>query len=139
VAAAGAVALAIPTKGKELVLTPDKTFSANARYDFGWIDAGFNVKYQGKRWLDDMNTVGMPDTTTVDFDARMPITWWGMQNTYLQFNASNLMNARYPWRPNTVQNATAVAVSPTVTKPAQPFFYEYNSPRTLIFTLHAEF
>ncbi|MBS0331223.1 MAG: TonB-dependent receptor, partial [Proteobacteria bacterium] len=94
VATLGAAAVALPTKGKELVLTPKYTFSANARYDFGWIDVGGNVKYQGKRWLDDMNTVGMPDITTVNVDARMPLTLWNLQNTYLQFNIANLTNTR---------------------------------------------
>lgn len=138
VASAGALAIALPTKGKELVLTPDKTFSANARYDFGWIDTGFNVKYQGKRWLDDLNTVGMPDTTTVDFDARMPVTWWGMHDTYLQFNVSNLTNTRQPYRVSSVSNATALVVNGT-TIGARPYFYFYNSPRTLSVTLHAQF
>jgi iron complex outermembrane recepter protein len=138
VASAGALAIALPTKGKELVLTPDKTFSANARYDFGWIDTGINVKYQGKRWLDDLNTVGMPDTTTVDFDARMPVTWWGMHDTYVQFNVSNLTNTRQPYRVSSVSNATALVVNGTPIG-ARPYFYLYNSPRTLSVTLHAQF
>ena len=36
----------------------------------------------------------MPDITTVNFDARMPVTWWGMHDTYLQLNAFNLTNTR---------------------------------------------
>lgn len=139
VAAAGAVALALPTQGKELVLTPDETFAANARYDFGWVDIGANVKYQGKRWVDDMNTVALPDTTTVNFDARIPITWWKMENTYLQFNAFNLTNTRQPYRSGSVTNATPIVLSPTVTKSAALFFPTYNAPRTLSVTLHAQF
>jgi iron complex outermembrane receptor protein len=139
VAAAGALALALPTKGKELVLTPDRTFSANARYDFGWIDTGLSVKYDGKRWLDDTNTVGMPDTTIVNFDARMPITWWGAQNTYLQLNVANLTNTRQPYRVSSVTNATPVVLTPTVTQAARSYFYFYNAPRTLSVTLHAQF
>ena len=138
VAQSGALAIALPTKGKELVLTPDKTFSANARYDFGWIDTGINVKYQGKRWLDDVNTVGMPDTTTADFDARMPISWWGMHDTYLQFNISNLTNTRQPYRVSSVSNATALVVNGAPIA-ARSYFYFYNSPRTLSVTLHAQF
>jgi iron complex outermembrane receptor protein len=138
VASAGAVTIALPTKGKELVLTPKQTFSANARYDFGWIDVGANVKYQGKRWLDDVNTVGMPDITTVNADARLPISWWGLQNTYLQLNASNLTNTRQPYRVSSVANATPVVVS-GATIAARSYFYVYNSPRTLSVTLHAQF
>ncbi len=139
VAAAGAVALALPTAGKEFVLQPDETFAANVRYDFGWIDLGGNVKYQGKRWIDDMNTVAAPDITTVNADARMPISWWGLQNTYLQFNVFNLTNTRQPYRYSSVTNATAVVLSPTTTKAAVAFFPTYNSPRVLSMTLHAQF
>jgi iron complex outermembrane receptor protein len=139
VATAGAVALALPTAGKELVLTPDKTVSAIARYDFGWIDTGLTVKYSGKRWIDDMNTVGMPDSTIVNFDARIPITWRGAQNTYLQFNVFNLTNTRQPYRVSSVTNANPVVLTPTVTKAASSFFYAYDAPRTLSVTLHAQF
>lgn len=138
VASAGALTIALPTKGKELVLTPKTTFAANARYDFGWIDVGGNVKFQGRRWLDDLNTVGMPDITTVNMDARMPITWWGMHDTYLQLNVANLTNTRQPYRVSSVANATAVVVNGTNIA-ARSFFYFYNAPRTLSLTLHAQF
>jgi iron complex outermembrane receptor protein len=140
VATAGAVALALPTAGKELVLNPDRTFTANARYDFGWIDVGANVKYTSKRFLDDMNTASLPDITVVDFDARMPITWWGAQNTYLQFNVFNLTNTRQPYKlTSSITNAFPVVLTPTVTKPASSYFPTYDAPRTLSVTLHAQF
>jgi iron complex outermembrane recepter protein len=138
VATAGTLALALPTKGKELVLSPDQSYSLNARYDFGWVDVGGNVEYKGKRFIDDLNTASMPDTTFVNLDARMPITWWGAQNTYLQFNIYNLTNTRQPDRVSSVTNATAVAV-PGGTIGAKSFFYTYNSPRTLSVTLRAQF
>ena len=138
VAAAGTVPLALPTKGKELVLSPDQAYSLNARYDFGWIDVGGNVAYKGKRWLDDLNTVAMPDTTFVNMDARMPVTWWNMQNTYLQFNIYNLTNTRQPDRVSSVTNATAVNIGGNPIT-AKSYFYTYNQPRTLSVTLHAQF
>ncbi len=139
VAASGAVALALPTKGKQLVLTPKQTVAGNIRYDFGWVDAGLNVKFQGKRWLDDMNTVGMPDVTTVNFDARAPIRSWGLQNTYVQFNVFNLTNTREPYRVSSVTNATPVVLTPTVTAAAKSYFYVFNAPRTFTVSLHTQF
>ncbi len=139
VATTGALPLALPTAGKELVLTPDKQFSANARYDFGWIDAGASVKYTGKRYVDDMNSATLPDSTIVDLDARMPISWWGLQNTYLQFNVFNLTNTRQPFRTSSVTNANPVVLTPAYTKPAVSYFYYYDAPRTLSVTLHAQF
>jgi iron complex outermembrane receptor protein len=139
VAASGAVALSLSTHGKELVLQPDQTFAANARYDFGWMDIGANVKYQGKRWLDDINTVQTPDITTVNADARIPLSWWGLQNTYLQLNAYNLTNTRQPYRFSSVTNATPVILSNGTTRFASSFFPTYNAPRTLSVTLHAQF
>ncbi|HEX3365620.1 TonB-dependent receptor [Phenylobacterium sp.] len=140
VATAGAVALALPTAGKELVLNPDQTFTANARYDFGWIDVGANVKYTSRRFLDDMNTASLPDITVVDFDARMPITWWGAQNTYLQFNVFNLTNTREPYKlTSSITNAFPVVLNSTTTKTASSYFPTFNAPRTLSVTLHAQF
>jgi iron complex outermembrane receptor protein len=138
VASAGALTIALPTKGKELVLTPKKTFSVNARYDFGWIDVGGNVKYQGRRWIDDINSVGMPDITTVNFDARMPVTLHDLKNSYLQFNITNLTNTRQPYRVSSQPNVTALVVNGTPVS-ARSFFYFYNAPRTFSVTLHAEF
>lgn len=138
VASVGATPIALPTQGKELVLTPKYTFSANARYDFGWIDVGGNVKFQGKRWIDDVNSTAMPDITTVNLDARMPLTWWGLQNTYIQFNAFNLTNTRQPYRVSSQSNVVPVVVNGN-TIGARSFFYFYNDPRTLQVTLHAQF
>ena len=138
VAAVGTLAIALPTKGKQLVLTPKETFAANARYDFGWIDVGANVKYQGKRWIDDINSTAMPDITTVNADARMPLTWWGLQNTYLQLNAFNLTNTRQPYRVGSQSNVVPVVVNGT-TVSARSYFYFYNAPRTFSLTLHAQF
>jgi iron complex outermembrane receptor protein len=139
VATSGAVALAVPTQGKELVLTPDKTAAVSARYDFGWVDTGLTAKYTGKRWIDDMNTAALPDSTMLDFDVRVPISWMGAQNTYLQFNVTNLTNTREPLRVSTVSNAAAVALTPTFTLPGKTYYYYYNSPRTVSVTLHAQF
>lgn len=139
VANTGGVATALPTAGKELVLTPDLTVSGVARYDFGWLDTGMTVKYSSRRYIDDMNTATMPDYTTANFDARMPISWWGVQNTYLQFNIYNLFQSRYPDRVGSVTNANAVVLTPTITKAAVSYFYYYDAPRTFSLTLHAQF
>ena len=72
-------------------------------------------------------------------DARMPISWWNMQNTYLQFNVFNLTNTRQPFRTSSVTNANAVVLTPAYTKPAVSYFYYYDAPRTLSVTLHAQF
>jgi len=74
----------------------------------------------------------------VNLDARMPITWWGAQNTYLQFNIFNLTNTRQPDRVSSVTNATPLVVNGNPVA-AKAFFYTYNSPRTLSVTLHAQF
>ena len=138
IAAAGGVALFLPTQGKELVLSPDRTFSGRLQYDFGWIDTGLQVKYSSKRFVDDLNTASLPDYTTLNFDARMPISWWGVQNTYLQLNIYNLTNTRYPTRVSTVTNATAVSVGNTSIF-AKSYFYTYDAPRAITLTLHAQF
>jgi len=138
VSSVGGIAFALPTKGKELVLTPKKTLSVRAQYDFEWLSTGLQVKYSDKRFVDDMNTASLPDYTTVNFDARMPVTWWNMKNTYLQFNIYNLTNTRYPTRTSSISNANNVVIGST-TIFGKSYFYTYDSPRTLQLTLHAEF
>ncbi|HZZ69764.1 MAG TPA: TonB-dependent receptor [Phenylobacterium sp.] len=138
VSAVSGVAFALPTKGKELVLTPDTTISGRAQYDFGWMSAGLQVKYSSRRYVDDMNTTTLPDYTTVNFDARLPITWWGAHDTYLQFAIYNITNTRYPVRTSSVSNANNVIVGNT-TLFGKSFFYTYDSPRTAQVTLHATF
>jgi len=88
--------------------------------------------------VDDMNTASLPDYTTVNFDARMPVTWWNLKNTYLQFNIYNLTNTRYPTRTSSISNANNVVIGNT-TIFGKSYFYTYDSPRTLQLTLHAEF
>ena len=65
-----------------------------------------------------MNDASLPGYTTLNFDARLPITWRGAQDTYLQFNIYNLTNTRYPTRSTTVSNAQpAVAPNPVAAQP----------------------
>jgi iron complex outermembrane receptor protein len=134
----GGVAFALPTKGKDLVLTPKKTFSMRAQYDFDWLTAGLQLKYSDKRFVDDMNTASLPDFTTLNFDARMPVTMFGAKNTYLQFNVYNLTNTRYPVRTSSISNASNVVLGAT-TIFGKSYFYTYDSPRTFQLTLHSEF
>ena len=47
--------LALPTKGKELVLTPDQMYSARVSYDMGPITIGLQGKYTGSRYISDVN------------------------------------------------------------------------------------
>jgi iron complex outermembrane recepter protein len=139
VAQGGGVAFALPTEGKELVLTPDETISGRAQYDFSWMSAGVQFKYSGKRWVSDMNDASLPGYTTLNLDARVPITWWNARDTYLQFNIYNLTNTRYPVRTTSITNAQNVVLSPTVTAFGKSFFYSYDQPRTFAVTLHATF
>jgi len=138
VSAVGGVAFSLPTKGKELVLSPDTTISARGQYDFGWLTTGLQLKYSSKRYVDDMNTAFLPDYTTLNFDARLPISWWGAQNTYLQLNLYNLTNTRYPTRVSSITNANNVVVGNT-TIFGKSYFYTYDAPRSVQLTLHAQF
>ena len=139
VSAVGGVAFFLPTEGKELVLTPDKTFTdaRPIRLRLGRARA-CSVKYSDRRFVDDMNTATLPDYTTLNFDARIPVTFNGLQNTYLQFVVSNITNTRYPTRVSSITNANNVVVGNT-TIFGKTYFYAYDSPRTFELTLHAQF
>lgn len=139
VVASGGVIYSLPTRGKEMVLTPDQTVSARAQYELGDFTVGLQGKYTGKRYVSDVNDASLPSYTTLDFDARWDLKSLGQKDTYIQFNIYNLLNNRYPVRTTTVSNNHNVVLSPTVTAFGKTYYYYYNQPRTFSVTIHKTF
>jgi iron complex outermembrane receptor protein len=104
-----------PTKGKRESNAPIYTFGGGAQANLGFVDFGFNVKRTGPRYIYDTNEsvqqivavvnppAGQPTTRTiqvfgnkvpaytlVDFNARVPLGWAGLNDTtYFQLNVLN--------------------------------------------------
>lgn len=83
-----------PTAGKELVETPEWTFSSRAQYTIGPFSVGVQGKYVDERWATDINDEKSPSYTIFDADARYDFSAFGMAS-YVQLNVSNLADKKY--------------------------------------------
>ena len=139
VTTSGGIATQLPVKGKELVLTPDQTASLRAEYklDENWT-FGLNGKYTGSRYVDDVNSIGLPAYTVLDIDGAYKFQVAGVKST-LQLNVYNLFASRYFNRSNTAGNFTAQTTPQgTVSASSGPFVY-VGAPTTAYLTLKAAF
>jgi iron complex outermembrane receptor protein len=111
----------ILTAGKEVVETPDWTFTSRVEYDAGPVRLGLQGRYVGERWRTDVNNLAAPDYTVVDFDVR----WDILANTSLQFNVVNLFDELYLGSISTANTGTPN--------------YNIGAPRTMWLTVRTEF
>ena len=122
------------TKGKELVETPDQTYSLRVSYEFNDVfSAGIQAKYVGKRWITDVNDLRDDSYTTADVDARFDFAPLGFAGTYLQFNVINITDEDYYGSLGTTTSATPGA--PGFSRP----FAQVGAPRTAMATLRVAF
>lgn len=110
-----------PTAGKQVVETPDWTFSARGEYTFGDLTLGVQGRYVGERWRTDINSLASDAYTVVDLD----LSWDVLDSTSIQFNVVNLFDESYQ----------AVLSTATTGTPN----YLIGSPRTLLMTVRTEF
>lgn len=141
--ALGATAL-LPTKGKELVETPEWTFSLRAYYDTEWFSIGAQGKYVGERWSTDVNDEQTPEYTVVDIDARLKLENFGWNDSYIQLNVSNLFDEEYLGSISSQTNAQTIADIDPITAGNQARAgtaptYSISAPRTFMLTLRAAF
>ncbi len=85
----------LPTKGKQVVETPKWTLGYRASVEFGPASAGLQVKYVTDRFATDLNDIKSPGYTTADFDARFELEKFGMKNSWLQINVTNIFDRFY--------------------------------------------
>jgi len=134
-----------PTKGKEMVETPDWTFAFRGFYDTEWFSLGAQAKYTGERWATDVNDEKTDDFILVDLDARLKLDNFGWDGSYVQFNVRNVFDEEYLGNISTREAANPVDVDPgpgviivTPTGGALPN-YAVGAPRTFMLTLRTRF
>ncbi len=136
--AVNGVSVPLPVKGKELVLAPDQQFSIRAQYTSGPWSFGLQGKYEGKRYLDDINSVSIDGFTVVNLDTEYSFTVGGAKSV-LQFNVLNLFGANYFSRSNTASNFTPVVFTQgAYTASSGPFVY-IGAPPTAYLTLKVQY
>lgn len=86
------------TNGNTPYITPSSMASAwlNYKFDYG-ITTGVGVRYIGRQWADNENTLRVPSATLVDASVRMDLGAWRSQwkGAYVQLNAKNLGGRDY--------------------------------------------
>lgn len=130
----GATPNILPTKGKELVETPEWMFAARVNYEFtSWLEAGLQAKYTGERWVTDVNDMKVDAFTTVDANVRIDLAPFGYEGTFVQINADNVFDENYYANLGTRASAT-----PGTLGYSQPFA-SVGAPRTISATLRVAF
>ena len=130
----------LPTKGKELVMTPDRTFAARATYDIGPFTFGGQVKYISSRFISDTNDASIPGYTVWGLDAQMKLPQ--MPGSFIQVNVQNLFDKYYISRPTTVSNSLNYPIpgtAPPLTYNGATNFLYVGAPRTIQVTLGVKF
>lgn len=124
----------VPTAGKELVETPEWTLAARAQYVFGGLQIGLQGKYVGERWATDVNDESAPSFTVLDADLRYAFDAFGLKQTYVQLNVTNLLDRQY---------LGSIATSRFSADRTQPYgnvpFYSVGAPRTYQLTVGLSF
>ena len=86
----------LPTAGKRESGSPKYTVGARGQVAFGALELGAQVKYTGKRYINDLNVDTVPSYTLVDLDLRYDLGEIGVgQNAAIQVNVTNLFDERY--------------------------------------------
>lgn len=135
----------LPTKGKALVETPDKTFSARMQYAIiPELVVGLQAKYVGQRWATDVNDERAAAYSTADMDVRFDLGKWGWEGASFQFNAINLFDKRYYGNIGTQTNALSILDTDPVTAGNQTRSgsaptYAISAPQTFQIQLKAGF
>ena len=129
---------ALPTKGKELVMTPDRTFAGRVTYDIGAFTFGGEFKYISSRFISDTNDASIPSYAVFGLDAKLNLPQ--MPGSYIQVNVQNLFDKYYFTRSTTVSNSVAYPIPGTALtySPATNFLY-VGPPRTIQATVGFKF
>lgn len=133
------------TAGASVVETPDWTYAVRADWDVtDWLSVGLQGKYVGSRFSTDVNDQSVPEYTVVDFDARLDLDFLNIENSYLQFNVTNLLDEEYLGGISSQTNALAIVdtdpgTAGNQTRGANLPTYALGAPRTVQVTLRYEF
>jgi outer membrane receptor protein involved in Fe transport len=79
-------------QGKRLAQVPDHVVTLGVRWDNPtWVNVAANVRYVGRQFEDDLNTLPLNPFTTVDLHLSRPLAKWA--DVFLSFE--NLLNETY--------------------------------------------
>ncbi|MFI8416927.1 TonB-dependent siderophore receptor [Serratia sp. NPDC078593] len=85
-------------KGNTPYLAPEQMAALWGQYDAGYgINVGAGMRYMGKQWADNENTLRIPSATLLDASVRMKMDqiWPSLKGAYVQLNVNNLTDRKY--------------------------------------------
>ena len=123
-----------PLAGKQLVETPTIQIGGRVQYEFfPGATIGLQGKYVSSRYVTDLNDLRVAGYTTFDLDMRYDLSRF-FPRSYVQFNATNLLNKRYYGslnsNPTIDTNSVFFAGAP---------YSQQGAPRTATISLRAAF
>jgi iron complex outermembrane receptor protein len=132
----------LPTKGKELVETPQWMFTARAQWKVTEnFTVGFQGKHVGDRYTTDVNDQLTPAYNVFDLDMRYQLPFG--EGSSIQLNVTNIFDEEYFGNISSGNNAKAlvdVNPGPGVTpKTASGAFVSIGAPRTVQLSLRTRF
>jgi iron complex outermembrane receptor protein len=129
------VTYTVPSKGKEMLLTPARTFALRGSYDFGPLTFGAQGKYISKRYITDVNDASIGGYAVFGVDARYNLPFFNSKS-YVQLNIQNLFDREYWSRAATTQFLSLPVPGGVVI--GTPYYYA-GAPSTVTLTLNAQF
>jgi iron complex outermembrane receptor protein len=132
-------AVIVPTAGKFVVETPKWQYGGRAQFDLEPVSVGIQAKHTGSRWVTDINDLKAAGYTLVDLDARLDLSFIGLDRTFFQMNVSNLLKERYFSNLSTASNAFPYTVGTGTPTSAGSPRLTFGAPRTFIGSVHFEF
>jgi iron complex outermembrane receptor protein len=129
----------VPTAGKFVVETPKWQYGGRAQFDLEPVSVGIQAKHTGSRWVTDINDLKAAGYTLVDLDARLDLSFAGLDRTFFQLNVSNLLKERYFSNLSTASNAFPYQVGTATPVSAGSPRLTFGAPRTFIGSIHFEF
>jgi iron complex outermembrane receptor protein len=149
--AGGQTQIFAATAGKRESGAPVYTFGGRIQGQIGPLELGIQAKRTGKRYVFDTNQpvfafiggvqtavypAATPAYTLVDLDARLPLKFIGLNDdTYLQFNITNLFDQRYVGGFGGGIQTPTVNAAGVVTGFTAPPFVQIGAPRAISGTL----
>lgn len=86
----------LPTSGNRESGSPKYTLGARGQINLGPVEFGAQVKYTGKRFVNDLNDLSVPSYTLVDLDLRYTLGEFAPgKEAALQLNVTNLFDELY--------------------------------------------
>ena len=122
----------LPTKGKELVETPEYTFGGRVEFRLGSFSGGVQGKFVDERFATDVNDERAPSFKVFDLDARYEFKTGGT-NSFVQVNLNNLFDEEYLGNINSTPTARNPAFMPRAP------LYSIGAPRTVQLTVQTQF